>query len=496
MKKKNRMILIICVIVAVIAIAAAALYYFVFRNSSGGDANNVAYVDSVSMLAGLGSGTGVQNRFSGVVESQETTKVEKSADKTIKEIFVSAGDEVAAGAPLFEYDTEDTALKLEQERINLESIQNDITGYYNQIAELQKEKNKASADEQLNYTMQIQTAQTNAKRAEYNKRAKEAEIETLENDLTNATVTSPMDGIIQEVNENTTYDNMGNPKPFMTIMASGEYRVKGKVNEQNVWNLSEGQPVIIRSRTDENMTWTGTISKIDTSNTYANTDSSGSVTYIGGSGEGGQTSTSYAFYVTPDSSSDFMLGQHVFIELDNGQENAKEGLWISAMYLELEDNDAYAWVAGANNRLERRHLTLGDYDSGMDEYQILDGLTAEDYIAFPGNLLHEGMECVLNDGTHTNSSQDTDSMDLNGIDGMDGSDLGAGDMLPSDDSMITDDGAAVDDGMITDDSAAVDDGMITDDSAAVDDGIITDDGSVTNDSSMMDDGPMAATQAE
>ena len=132
----------------------------------------------------------------------------------------------------------------------------------------------------------------------------------------------------------------------------------------------------------------------------------------------------------------------------------------------------------------------------MDEYQILDGLTAEDYIAFPGNLLHEGMECVLNDGTHTNSSQDTDSMDLNGIDGMDGSDLGAGDMLPSDDSMITDDGAAVDDGMITDDSAAVDDGMITDDSAAVDDGIITDDGSVTNDSSMMDDGPMAATQAE
>ena len=319
------MILIICVIVAVIAIAAAALYYFVFRNSSGGDANNVAYVDSVSMLAGLGSGTGVQNRFfrrCGIPGDNQGGK--KARTKPSKK-FLFLPDEVAAGAPLFEYDTEDTALKLEQERINLESIQNDITGYYNQIAELQKEKNKASADEQLNYTMQIQTAQTNAKRAEYNKRAKEAEIETLENDLTNATVTSPMDGIIQEVNENTTYDNMGNPKPFMTIMASGEYRVKGKVNEQNVWNLSEGQPVIIRSRTDENMTWTGTISKIDTSNTYASTDSSGSVTYIGGSGEGGQTSTSYAFYVTPDSSSDFMLGQHVFIELDNGQENAKRG---------------------------------------------------------------------------------------------------------------------------------------------------------------------------
>lgn len=300
--------------------------------------------------------------------------------------------------------------------------------------------------------MQIQTAQTNAKRAEYNKRAKEAEIEKLENDLTNATVTSTMDGIVQEVNENTAYDNMGNPKPFMTIMASGEYRIKGKVNEQNVWNLSQGQPVIIRSRVDETQTWTGTISEIDTSNTYDSGDDSSGVVYMGGSGSSGQTSTSYAFYVTPDISSDFMLGQHVFIELDNGQENQREGLWISAMYLELEGNDAYAWVAGSNNKLERRNLKLGDYDSAMDEYQILDGLTAEDYIAFPGNLLQEGMDCVLNDGMHTNSSDDMGNMD---------------------------DGSMMDDGAIMDDGSTMDDGSM-DDGAIMDDGSMTDDGSISD----------------
>ncbi|HIQ98561.1 MAG TPA: efflux RND transporter periplasmic adaptor subunit [Candidatus Scybalocola faecavium] len=452
MKSKQKVILIICIIIGVIVIAAAALYYFVFRGSKTSTDSQVAYVDPVSVIAGLGSGNGNQNRFSGVVESQETTKVEKNADKKIKDIFVSAGDEVSVGTPLFEYDTEDTALTLEQERINLESIQNDITGYYNQIAELQKEKNKASADEQLNYTMQIQTAQTNAKRAEYNKRAKEAEIEKLENDLTNATVTSTMDGIVQEVNENTAYDNMGNPKPFMTIMASGEYRIKGKVNEQNVWNLSQGQPVIIRSRVDETQTWTGTISEIDTSNTYDSGDDSSGVVYMGGSGSSGQTSTSYAFYVTPDISSDFMLGQHVFIELDNGQENQREGLWISAMYLELEGNDAYAWVAGSNNKLERRNLKLGDYDSAMDEYQILDGLTAEDYIAFPGNLLQEGMDCVLNDGMHTNSSDDMGNMD---------------------------DGSMMDDGAIMDDGSTMDDGSM-DDGAIMDDGSMTDDGSISD----------------
>ena len=362
------------IIIAVVIIAAIAVYFFFFRGEKRSNTNETAYVDPVSVIAGLGSGTGEENRFSGVVESQEVTEVKKNADKQIKEIFVSVGDEVTVGTPLFEYETEDTALTLEQERINLESIKNDISGYYSQIAELQKAKNQAPADEQLSYTTQIQTAQTNAKRAEYNQRAKEAEIEKLENDLTNATVTSTMDGIIQEVNENTVYDNMGNPRPFMSIMASGEYRIKGKINEQNVWSISEGQPVIIRSRVDETQTWKGTISKIDTSSTYTDSSSSGGVTYISGSsGDMGQTSSSYAFYVTPESSGDFMLGQHVFIELDNGQEEPKEGLWLPSMYLVLEDNDAYAWVADSKNRLERRKLTLGDMTALWMNIRFLKG---------------------------------------------------------------------------------------------------------------------------
>ncbi len=444
MKKKQKMILIICIIVGIVIIAAGTLYYFFFRGESQSNTNEIAYVDPVSAIAGLGSGTGEENRFSGVVESQETTEVKKNADKKIKEIFVSAGDEVTVGTPLFEYETEDTALTLEQERINLESIKNDISGYYSQIEELQKAKNKAPADEQLSYTTQIQTAQTNAKRAEYNKKAKEAEIEKLENDLANATVTSTLDGIVKEVNENTTYDNMGNPRPFMSIMASGEYRIKGKVNEQNVWSLAEGQPVLIRSRVDETLTWKGTISKVDTSSTYSDGDSSsGGVVVMGGgsSGENGQTSSSYSFYVTPESSSDFMLGQHVFIELDNGQEEPKEGLWLPSMYLLLDENDAYAWIANGKNRLEKRKITLGDYDSTLDEYEILDGITAEEYIAFPGNLLHEGMECVINDGTHTNSADDMGGTDMGGDMGTDmnsGEPGMDGGVLPADDGAVTD----------------------------------------------------------
>ena len=56
----------------------------------------------------------------------------------------------------------------------------------------------------------------------------------------------------------------------MTILATGDYRVKGSIDEQNVYNLSVGQAVVVRSRVDETMTWTGTISAIDTESKIEN----------------------------------------------------------------------------------------------------------------------------------------------------------------------------------------------------------------------------------
>ena len=43
----------------------------------------------------------------------------------------------------------------------------------------------------------------------------------------------------------------------------------------------------------------------------------------------------------------------------------------------------------------------------MDECEVLDGFTVDDYIAFPGNLLEEGMNCAINDGTQSNSAPET-----------------------------------------------------------------------------------------
>ena len=47
--------------------------------------------------------------------------------------------------------------------------------------------------------------------------------------------------------------------------------------------------------------------------------------------------------------------------------------------------------------MEKFGLELGEYNGETDTYPVLDGLTAEDYIAFPDDSLKAGMACITYD---------------------------------------------------------------------------------------------------
>ena len=155
---KKKVIFIVCFIFAVALIAA------ILHMVSGGgkdSAKNILYADKVSVITGNGSGT--VNRFAGVVEAQDTLKISLSEGQKVKEIFVEKGQEVEPGTKLFEYDTEELAMTLEQGNLELEKIGNSISNLNSQIAALTTEKKNAPAGEQLSYTTQIQELQTNVK---------------------------------------------------------------------------------------------------------------------------------------------------------------------------------------------------------------------------------------------------------------------------------------------------------------------------------------------
>ncbi|MBR3599952.1 MAG: efflux RND transporter periplasmic adaptor subunit, partial [Lachnospiraceae bacterium] len=96
------------VVIAVISFMLIAMFvgvaFYFWKDKKDKDAEGLCYVESVSVITG--NGMTWNNRFMGIVETQEVTKVTKDSEKVVKEIFVEEEDQVKAGDKLFEYDTD------------------------------------------------------------------------------------------------------------------------------------------------------------------------------------------------------------------------------------------------------------------------------------------------------------------------------------------------------------------------------------------------------
>lgn len=234
-------------------------------------------------------------------------------------------------------------------------------------------------------------------------------------------------------------DSSSGGNAFITILSTGAYRIKGTVNEMNVQNIIEGDPVIIRSRVDSSQTWKGTMGTIDRESATSS-NSSSSFGMMDSSGDSQTSTSTYPFYVNLDSSDGLMLGQHVYIEMDEGQDTQKTGVWISEAYIVDADTDSpYVWAADQDDKLEKRNVILGQYDEELGEYEIADGLTKDDSIAFPSDVLEEGMATTTNiEEAMDTSTVDMQPVDELGADSLDADNLGA-DNLDGEDAYVTDD---------------------------------------------------------
>ena len=428
--KKKKVIALISVIVVAAVLGGTGYYY---RDSlveikdevisripflNGGKSDDKVYVEKVSKI--MNTYTGAQNRYNGVVESQDSYEVNVDSSRTIKEILVEVGDTVEEGQELVKYDTNELEMQVKQANLELESINNEIDNEKKKINTYKEQLAKTTdEDEKFDLNTEIQTSENSIEQNEYDIESKKLEIEKYNKQIDESTIVSKKAGVVKEINENGT-DQNGNSAAFMTILQEGEYRVKGTIDEQNVWMVTEGTPVIIRSRVDETQTWSGQLTKIDTEN-VAKDDSDSSYS---SSDSSSASATKYPFYVQLDSADGLLLGQHVYIEMDGGQETAKEGLWLYSYYITEDDEGSFVWAANDKNRLEKRYVELGEYDEELGEYEILSGLTLDDYIAWPMAGLYEGVATVTNADEVDYSSplynQDSTEFDEYGTESIDG----------------------------------------------------------------------------
>ena len=349
------------------------------------DSGTAVYVQSVKALAAMG-GIAPGDRFQGLVVSENVTEISKDADKTIEELLVKEGDDVEEGQELFSYDTDALQLTLDKQQLELEQLHATIENYESQIAILERDRNRASANNKLQYTIEIQTAQLDLKEAEMKVKTKEKEVQASQTLLENAAVVSPVSGRVQSISESGT-DNYGKPLPYITIQKAGSYRIKGTLGELQRGGLVEGDRMKILSRTDPGVFWTGTVTLVDYESPTQGSDMD---RYYGMGTDEMSASSKYPFYVELDSTEGLILGQHVYMELET-EENAVSGVSISSAFICYEeDGSAYVW-AEKRHKLEKRTVTLGEYNPMQDTYQVTEGLTEEDYIAFPDpQLCREG----------------------------------------------------------------------------------------------------------
>lgn len=357
------------------------------------------YVQSVAELSKVG-GIAAGDRFPGMVVSENTTKIEKDSGMTVAELYVSAGDDVKAGDKLFSYDVEELQLTLEKAQLEQQQLESSIESYTAQIEELQKQYDRAGTSAKLQYMVQIQTNQVDQKEAELNLKTKQSEVAKYEETLSNSTVTAPVDGRVTQISESGT-DSYGNELPYITIQQAGSYRVKGTIGELQRGGIVEGDRIRIISRTDETQVWYGTVTLVD----YENASQGNSKTYYSsGDSDGMSSGSRYPFYVALDSSDGLLLGQHLYLELDTGDEAEPAGLSISYSFVCYDDDGStYVW-AERNGKLEKRAVTLGETNDMLGTVEITEGLTEDDYIAFPDE------NCVAGAGTtHTEPTEATDA---------------------------------------------------------------------------------------
>ena len=358
---------------------------------TGGEEDAVS-VESVADITGAGY-LGLSNRYAGLVVSGETQTIRRDPNKTIGELLVEEGDTVRAGQVLFHYDLQSLQFTLEKQQLELEVLQGTIAAAEAEIADLETQKAKAAAADQLEYTLQIQSLQTDIREAEYNAALKEKEIASTQAAMEDTGVAAEISGRVMSVGsltaDSSDYSDYGSTDDtFITIMDVETCRVQGNVNELNVGELWEGMPVTIRSRTDSDRTWTGAIETIDLENPVQTNHSE----YYYDDSDTMTNSSKYPFYIELDDPDGLILGQHVYIELGAGDGEERMGLWLPEYYLaSISDSEGVVWAESSRGALEERSVTLGAYDAELGEYEILSGLDTDDWIAFPMEGLEAGM---------------------------------------------------------------------------------------------------------
>ena len=218
-----------------------------------------------------------------------------------------------------------------------------------QIAEMRSQQEKTIKDLEF----QIKMAET--------------EYKIMQTEVSDGNIYAEVDGYV--VSLLTEEEAQMTGQPLMKVSGGGGFYVEGTLGELDRKAISVGSEVTVNDwRTG--MMYTGTVESIGD---YPSADG-----YWNGMGN--PTSTYYPFTVFIADEADLQSGSYVSIMYSAG--SSENGLYLENPFLRTEGGRSYVYVRGEDGNLEQRFVTTGKSLWGSYT-EILDGITPEDFIAFP-----------------------------------------------------------------------------------------------------------------
>jgi hypothetical protein len=158
-------------------------------------------------------------------------------------------------------------------------------------------------------------------------------------------------------------------QPILKVSGGGGFYVEGFVSELEKQNMKPGLEVTVNDW-NTGMTYTGSVKSVGdfpTQNGYYN-------------GSGNPNASYYPFQVFVDESADLQAGAYVSVMYSTAE--TQNGIYLENPFLRTQKGKSYVLVLDADGKLEQRWVRTGKSLWG-NYTEILEGLTAEDLIAFP-----------------------------------------------------------------------------------------------------------------
>jgi hypothetical protein len=202
---------------------------------------------------------------------------------------------------------------------------------------------------------------------EFNIKMAETEYKIAQTEVADGNVYAQIDGVVVSLLSPDEAEMM--QMPLVKISAGGGFYVEGTVGELDRDTMVIGQEVTI------NDWYTGMnyVGHVESLGDYPSAEDSWN-------GMGNPTSSYYPFRVFVDESADLQTGNYVSIIFSAGTN--EQGVYLENPFLRTENGISYVYVRGEDGTLEKRQVVTGKSLWGSYT-QILEGLTEEDFIAFP-----------------------------------------------------------------------------------------------------------------